>query len=405
MNRDETIEYYLQIGQAFTPSAPINSSALFAGRRSQLGKVLNAISQRGQHAVIYGERGVGKTSLANVVFDFLKEKLGTIQFVKVNCEANTTFSTLWHNIFRSLSIQHQLPTPAGFTAHSDSTNIPAQAFLPTRVTPEDVRYMFERISRNTVIIIDEVDRIEGEETTKRLADTIKTLSDYAVATTLILVGVGDSVDDLIKEHLSVERALVQIQMPRMSPEELFEIIDKGVAIAKMTIDADARRQVVKLSEGLPHYTHLLGLHAAEAAIKKESTNITKEDVNKALDVALEQAQQSIVRGYHKATSSPRGNLYPQVLLACALAPVDELGYFSSADVRKPMSYIMKKLYDIPAFSRHLNDFCEEDRGPVLEKTGYPRRYKFRFKNPLMEPYVIMQGLSGELIKEEDLNKF
>jgi Cdc6-like AAA superfamily ATPase len=265
--------------------------------------------------------------------------------------------------------------------------------------------MFERISRNTVIIIDEVDRIEGEETTKRLADTIKTLSDYAVATTLILVGVGDSVDDLIKEHLSVERALVQIQMPRMSPEELFEIIDKGVAIAKMTIDADARRQVVKLSEGLPHYTHLLGLHAAEAAIKKESTNITKEDVNKALDVALEQAQQSIVRGYHKATSSPRGNLYPQVLLACALAPVDELGYFSSADVRKPMSYIMKKLYDIPAFSRHLNDFCEEDRGPVLEKTGYPRRYKFRFKNPLMEPYVIMQGLSGELIKEEDLNKF
>jgi hypothetical protein len=117
---------------------------------------------------------------------------------------------------------------------------------------------------------------------------------------------------------------------------------------------------------------------------------------------VEQAQQSIVSGYVQATTSRRGNLYSQVLTACALAEKDALGYFASSDVRDPMSGIMGKHYDIPAFSQHLNDFCENDRGPILEKSGYPRRYRFRFCNPLMEPYVIMSGISKGLITKDIL---
>jgi hypothetical protein len=45
--------------------------------------------------------------------------------------------------------------------------------------------------------------------------TIKTLSDNAssIKTTLILVGVADSVDELIGEHQSIERAIKQVPMP------------------------------------------------------------------------------------------------------------------------------------------------------------------------------------------------
>jgi hypothetical protein len=38
---------------------------------------------------------------------------------------------------------------------------------------------------------------------------IKVLSDNSVPATLVLVGVADSVDALIVEHQSIERALVQ----------------------------------------------------------------------------------------------------------------------------------------------------------------------------------------------------
>ena len=38
------------LAEAFSPSAPIDHQALFAGRMSQMTDVLNAISQKGQHA-------------------------------------------------------------------------------------------------------------------------------------------------------------------------------------------------------------------------------------------------------------------------------------------------------------------------------------------------------------------
>ena len=64
---------------------------------------------------------------------------------------------------------------------------------------------------------------------------------------------------------------------------------------------------------------------------------------------------------------------------------------------------MKKRYEIAAFSRHLADFCSDDRGPVLERTGVPRRYRFRFRNPLLQPFVIMKGLAEKLITRSDLS--
>lgn len=38
---------------------------------------------------------------------------------------------------------------------------------------------------------------------------------------------------------------------------------------------------------------------------------------------------------------------------------------------------------------HASDFCEEVRGPLLERSGGPRAYKCRFRDPLMPPYIFM----------------
>jgi hypothetical protein len=59
---------------------------------------------------------------------------------------------------------------------------------------------------------------------------------------------------------------------------------------------------------------------------------------------------------------------------------------------------------IAAFSRHRAEYCTAQRGPVLERTGVPRRYRFRFRNPLLQPFVIMEGLAQGLIKRADLEK-
>ena len=62
-----------------------------------------------------------------------------------------------------------------------------------------------------------------------------------------------------------------------------------------------------------------------------------------------------------------------------------------------MSRLMGRPYDIPSFSRHLFEFTEAARGPILNRIGGPRRYRYRFVNPLMKPYVVMRGLAEGLI--------
>lgn len=256
------------------------------------------------------------------------------------------------------------------------------------------------------MILDEYDRLPNGSLSRTFADTIKTLSDHSVPATLVLVGVADSVDQFIGEHQSVERALVQVQMPRMSLTELHQVIHNGLSKLGADIKPEALDQIATLSQGLPHYTHLLGLYATRQAIDRGELRVTMEDVRAAVSEAIKSAQQSIVSAYHKATMSARqNNLYAQVLVACALARHDSLGYFQAADVRGPLSLIKAQNFDIPSFARHLNDFCEQARGPVLQKIGVKHRFRFRFVNPLMEPFVIMQGLDTGLVGWNDLERY
>jgi Cdc6-like AAA superfamily ATPase len=254
-----------------------------------------------------------------------------------------------------------------------------------------------------VVIFDEFDRIIHSQARALFADTIKALSDHAVHATLVLVGVADTVDQLIEEHHSISRALVQIRMPRMSTKELYEIIDKGLARLDMTIADDAKEHIAFLSQGLPHYTHALALHACRNALEGGETRIKLADVAGAIKRTVDEAQETIQNAYHKATSSPRKeNLYGEVLLACALADKDEIGSFSASAVRAPLKKITGKSYGIPSFAQHLKNFCDDSRGPVLHRSGIRRRFRFRFVDPMMQPFLIMRGFSTGLLGQESL---
>ncbi len=72
------------LSTVFKPTVPIDQEQLFAGRQSQIRDVVDTINQQGQHAVLYGERGVGKTSLANMIFPKLHAP-SEVVVPQVNC--------------------------------------------------------------------------------------------------------------------------------------------------------------------------------------------------------------------------------------------------------------------------------------------------------------------------------
>jgi Cdc6-like AAA superfamily ATPase len=386
MDTTQKLAKYTLIGSVFS-AAPVDRKTLFAGRTDQLRDALTAVTQKARHAVIYGERGVGKTSLANIVLEVFGDQINKPECGPINCDETMTFSDLWHTVFREMHV------------NGDKT---LSQLAPKEIRPDDVRHVLQNISK-TVIVLDEFDRIADPKITIRMADAIKNLSDHGVDTTMILVGVADSVDALLAEHVSIERNLAQIPMPRMSDVELGEIIDKRAALCSMSITAEAKVRIITLSQGLPHYTHVLCLNAFQDAVTRDSETVSVDDCRTAIDRSLKGATQSVISAYHKAVASPRkDNLYAQVLLACAMTPTDPLGYFFAGDVRSPMSTIMKADYDIPAFSQHLKAFCDVARGPILRRDGERRRYRYRFANPLLQPHVIMHGVTSGLIQQNQI---
>lgn len=393
LSSEEQLKFKLLAGNTFSPSAPINDKDLFAGRIKERHAIIDAICQRGQHAIIYGERGVGKTSLANMLSPYLEGVGKTIIAPHVNCDSGDTFSKLWRKVFNQI-FSTRRSRAIGFTEKFESEVKTISDTLTEPIGPEDVRNVLQVLGNEVllVIIIDEFDRLP-KDVAPIIADTIKMFSDYSVPATVILVGVADSVMQLVAEHASIERALVQVQMPRMSDDELGNIVKSCLQKIGMTIDSDASAGVCKFSHGLPHYTHLLGQYSAWDAIENGGLHITHTNLNNAIRMALENTQQTIRTQYHKAIASRRrDSLYKDVLYACALTKSDSLGYFAAADIRDSLREITQKNYQIPAFSKHLHAFCAEERGQVLERIGQRYTFRFRFRNPLLQPYVIMRGV-------------
>lgn len=395
----------LEAGRVFTPTTPIDERALFSGREEQVRLIVDVINQKGQHALIFGERGVGKTSLSNVLTSFLGNQAADVIAQRVNCDSTDTFSSIWQKVFEPITLTRRIPR-LGFGATPGAEPMTADELLGGAPgTPESVRRALTILASQSlpIIIIDEFDRLP-EAPRRALADLIKTLSDHAIAATLILVGVADSVEQLVQEHQSVERALVQIRMPRMMTAEITQIVTNGVQRLGMTVSDVARSRIARLSQGLPHYAHLLGLYAARSAVDQRQMSITVDSVKAAMTRAIQGAQQTIRSTYDYAVRSPRkDNLFGDVLLACAMAETNELGYFAAQDIREPMQSITGKRYEIPSFAQHLNEFCDEKRGPILYKDGTRRRYRYRFINPLLQPFVIMRGLDSGRIQADVLD--
>ena len=78
-----------------------------------------------------------------------------------------------------------------------------------------------------------------------------------------------------------------------------------------------------------------------------------------MNCALDQWQQSIKALYNDAVRSEQhSSFYREVLLACALAEVDEQRFFTVSDVKAPLSMIRGRTIEPLIFARALRDLSE-----------------------------------------------
>ena len=373
--------------------APIDEEDLFAGRSAEISKILSTVMERSKHVVLFGERGVGKTSLSNIFWKRFSKTLRSFIVARVQAGPHDSFSSLWIRALEELKesgISSGKPTYVKFETKFES------------ITPTQIRRELQKINANAlpIIIVDEYNEIADADAKRLTANLIKELYDFSVTTTVILVGVAENVTDLIVDHSSIDRALIQIPLNRMSDAELREIIQKRAARTVMTFTSDAIWTIIILSRGLPYFTQTLAKHAAIHAIRNRRVSITNDDVERSMESFIQDTERLFRDRYREATRSNQDNFFQQSLLACALAKTDDEGFFTANDVVEPYSAIMGEKKRIAHFEKHLRRFSSDEGGDILIKRGGDRQQTFRFSDPMMQPYVIIRGIQSKMIDEE-----
>lgn len=384
------VEKFLFIDEIFTPSSPIEDKELFWGRTDQYDQIRETIWEKGQHVIMYGHRGAGKTSLANMCLDMFENLMS----IKVTCNRNDTFESIWERALRKIKLV-QAENSIGFTP-SEKINVqpidvPELQFL----TPTEIEHILSEINKNLLFIFDEFDIIENERVKTQMADMLKLFSDNMPQITVLIVGIAISVKHLIGEHPSIERCIKQIELPLMNYQESKEMIENNLNLIPLKIESKILEQIIEFASGFPNYIHLLCKYAAREAITNDLKIINVQHFNQAVLKSIENSDYSIKNTYALATKSATvQNQFTNVLIACALADTDSNNTFDSIDVLNKYNHITGKEHKKESINYNLGMLCKKERAEILKKAGKSKKARYKFKKPLFKAFVKLKQHEG-----------
>jgi Cdc6-like AAA superfamily ATPase len=292
-----------KLRKAYTPSHPVTNRALFAGRRELLTSLIRAIEDQRMHAVIYGERGIGKTSTLRMLASAAQEARYFV--VNISCGADSTFEEVFRSIAAEIPLLYHEeygPTAAEAERHSTFASLVPKGPISVGGAAE----IFSKIvGTRILVVLDEFDRVSSEEFRHRIAELLKNLSDRAARVQLIIAGVAVNLVELIERVPSSQRNVFALRIPRMTEVEVRELVENGEGVAGLKFLPPAVDMVCTMSCGLPYLANLICHHAGVVALSEKKSEVSPSDVSIAVDRALEEIKGHLSR---KAVRQIEGRL-------------------------------------------------------------------------------------------------
>ena len=91
------------VRKTFTPHKPVSEIQSLLGRQPELMRILGCLDTPGRHVLLYGDRGVGKSSLVKVVPHLISAKR-MHKCIYMACDSQTTFKSIARAILTKLEI-------------------------------------------------------------------------------------------------------------------------------------------------------------------------------------------------------------------------------------------------------------------------------------------------------------
>lgn len=290
-------DFYKEIAKYFKPSTPISDPKLFVGRRKEQMVLYKSLVGEGKCPIIYGVRGVGKTSLLDITADYFC-KNNDYRIIKHVCSSNDSFKNIFNTFLRNSSSNNKIAsiTTKKSDELSGGVNLPIlktelntssveektfNLLTDTELTPSLMSEIFKE--ERLLLVIDEFDRISKAKDRELIADTAKTFSDMHCSTKIVLSGVANSMVDLIDKHYSTIRNFISIKVPRMIENEIIAIIENGVVNLNLKFTKAVLNDIVWLSDGLPYFTHLISECLADYAYINNKRILESDDLFEVLN--------------------------------------------------------------------------------------------------------------------------
>jgi hypothetical protein len=398
-SREPYLDYLARCDQAFRPFAPINLPDFFKGRQQDVERLRGELRTPGRQVAIYGERGVGKTSLAVLAYFFAR--ISDEATYLVRCQSEHTYDTIFGDLLLQAGIAFMPEITERESARRGALQIGGASPSIGRRTRTSERaisaasrigpalLLHHLAEREGLLIIDEYDRVEDEATHTRLAETLKHFSDSASSTKIIVVGVAETLSGLVGEHESLTRCLAQLQLDRMRDDELAEIVTTGEERVSVTFQETVRRKVIALSDHFPFYTHLLCKYSAEEAGKVLQDNprakvvVAEPEYRKALRKAIKTGEASLRDAYQDAviTVKRKTEMFRNVLWAVAYAESREV---QVQEIAENIGLLIGEKPKIVSLSNYLGRLISAKKKEILVRV---RQGYYKFANPLMRAYI------------------
>ena len=400
---------------ALSPAQPVRTSEKLKGRESELEDIDRALSAPGRNIFIYGDRGVGKSSLgATAAYEY---QSADNKPIIVGGSPNETFDSIIANIANQAM------------SYSRTTSVKEQSSLSLEwrglkwqqgreVSAKDVKEQLRTIgdavellgevasvhSTRPIVLIDEFDTIPEAEDRNRFAALLKALGDREVDLKFIFTGVGRSLEGLLGAHQSAYRQLATFEVHRLGWDARREIVTQATQEFGLDVDKDVNWRIAIVSDGFPHYVHLITEHMIWQAFDDDADCevLGAQHYQLGLRKAIQQINVELKRPYEKAVLHRNAEWED---LVWATADGEDL-IRQSKDIQQSYQSIIERrespvVFENGKFAEALRKLKGDGYGAVLE--AVPQRQGwYTYREKMLRGFVRMQAeasgieLNGEV---------
>jgi Cdc6-like AAA superfamily ATPase len=388
----------------FTPSNSIKTPERLFGRDKALKQIDRALASQGRQVFIYGDRGVGKTSVALTAAYMLNDSSEDPLYVA--CGESDNFADAIASIGNAcIPIEKRMEEVGagpefGATILGIGGSFKAGKKAQARVQPpkslndalDILRFVLKKRQGMIVVVIDEMERLPKKEREK-FAEVIKNLPELDDRLKFIFCGIATTVNELLGSHPSAGRILETIPLERLHHNFLWDIIkvvgDKaGVSVAHETLV-----RISQISDGFPHYVHLIGASMFWSVFDDEAViaRIERQHFKAGVSGAIDGAEAILRHQYEKATMKTKNTEdYEDALWALADRTLDrrQMNDIFEQSYPKIVSGRRRAPLERKTFNHRMLALRKESHASIV--VGFGSGW-FGFRENIMRGYVRLQA--------------